>query len=116
MPGLRNGVRFLLENSLFPIGGTAVALIFANLNHESYHHIVHAEAAPHINLHFIVNDVLMCFFFAIAAKEIWNRNSVRLTGTTLTIKPLKMPAWSSTTTAPLAVRWSGKVKACLTAN
>ena len=71
MPQLKNGVRFLLENSLFLIGGTVAALIFANLDHESYHHIVHAEAAPHINLHFIVNDVLMCFFFAIATKEIF---------------------------------------------
>ena len=71
MAKLRNGVRFLLENSLFLIGGTIVALILANTNHESYYQIVHAEAAPHINLHFIVNDVLMCFFFALAAKEIW---------------------------------------------
>ncbi len=61
----------MLENSLFLIGGTAVALVFANLDYESYHHLVHTKAAPHINLHFIVNDVLMCFFFALAAKEIW---------------------------------------------
>ena len=71
MTRVRVGVRFLFENSLFLIGGTIAALIFANVNHESYHHIIHAEAAPHISFHFIVNDILMCFFFALAAKEIW---------------------------------------------
>ena len=71
MNPLKNGIRFLLENSLFLIGGTALALIYANLDHHGYHHLVHAEAAKHITLHFVVNDVLMCFFFALAAKEIW---------------------------------------------
>jgi NhaA family Na+:H+ antiporter len=71
MDALRNGVRFLLENSLFLIAGTIIALIMANIDNHGYHHIVHAEAAPHFSLHFVVNDVLMCLFFALAAKEIW---------------------------------------------
>jgi Na+:H+ antiporter, NhaA family len=71
MNSFKSGIRFLLENSLFLIGGTAMALIYANLDHHGYHDLVHAEAAKHISLHFIVNDVLMCFFFALAAKEIW---------------------------------------------
>jgi NhaA family Na+:H+ antiporter len=43
----------------------------ANLFHEQYHHLIHAELFQHFNFHFVVNDILMCFFFAMAAKEIW---------------------------------------------
>jgi len=71
MDSLRNGVRFLLENSLFLIAGTAIALVMANTHHETYHHLVHTEATPHLTLHFLVNEILMCFFFALATKEIW---------------------------------------------
>lgn len=71
MDAIRNSIRFLLENSLFLIIGTGVALVMANLFHEVYHHAVHHGPAPHFNLHFVVNDILMCFFFATAAKEIW---------------------------------------------
>jgi len=67
----KSGIQFLLENSLFLIAGTVVALAMANLAHHSYHDIIHAEAAPHVSMHFIVNEILMCFFFALAAKEIW---------------------------------------------
>ncbi len=80
---------FLLENSLFLIGGTVGALVLANTDHHLYHQLVHGvvkvgdlaqsqgvaatEAAAHtgLTLHFLVNDILMCFFFAMAAKEIW---------------------------------------------
>ena len=71
MGALRFGVRFLLENSLFLIGGTVVALVLANTIPDTYHHIIHAGPTPHFNLHFVVNDMLMCFFFALATKEIW---------------------------------------------
>jgi Na+:H+ antiporter, NhaA family len=64
-------INFLFENSAFLIIGTIGALVCANMFGHTYHNIVHAEMAEHINLHFIVNDVLMCFFFALAAKEIW---------------------------------------------
>lgn len=76
-----SAISFLLENSLFLIGGTLAALVLANLNHDLYRRLVHssllakhimtATSLPELSLHFIVNDVLMCFFFAIAAKEIW---------------------------------------------
>jgi NhaA family Na+:H+ antiporter len=71
LTAVRNGIRFLLENSLFLVAGTIAALILANAESHQYHAIVHTEVAPHISLHFVVNDVLMCFFFALAAKEIW---------------------------------------------
>jgi Na+:H+ antiporter, NhaA family len=77
MKFLKTGITFLLQNSLFLIGGTAIALIAANLAHEWYHHLIHNDLGllhlegHHFNFHFIVNDVFMCFFFGLAAKEIW---------------------------------------------
>jgi NhaA family Na+:H+ antiporter len=57
------GISFLLENSLFLVGGAVIGLIWANVAHESYEELHHT-------LHFVVNDILMVFFFAIAGKEI----------------------------------------------
>lgn len=56
-------IEFLSNNSLFLIGGSILALVMANLDPHKYHNWSHS-------LHFVVNDVLMFFFFAIAAKEI----------------------------------------------
>lgn len=69
-------LNFLFENSLFLIGGAVLALVWANLNEHTYHELVHFSAfsgslGHKLNLHFIVNDVLMALFFAIAAKEVW---------------------------------------------
>ncbi len=78
-----SAIGFLLENSLFLIGGTILALILANAQSHLYHTLVHGEISiggqpgatspdgDGLTLHFLVNDVLMCFFFAMAAKEIW---------------------------------------------
>lgn len=68
---VQKGITFLMENSLFLIAGTIAALLMANFNPEMYHHIIHHSQSPEPNLHFIINDVLMCFFFALATKEIW---------------------------------------------
>jgi NhaA family Na+:H+ antiporter len=51
------------ENSLGLLIGAAAGLIWANLAHGSYERFAHA-------LHFVVNDIGMVFFFALAAKEI----------------------------------------------
>ena len=56
-------VHFILDNSLLLIGGTIIALVWANLNAEAYEHFAHS-------IHFAVNDVGMVFFFALAAKEV----------------------------------------------
>lgn len=61
---VRSSIRFLLQNSLFLILGSVAGLVWANVDGGSYHRAAHA-------IHFVVNDVLMCFFFAIATKEIW---------------------------------------------
>src|SRR5918995_7109508 len=61
----RTGVgRFILDNSLLLLVGTAAAVIWANVDLASYEHVAHP-------LHFAVNDVGMAFFFALAAKEVF---------------------------------------------
>lgn len=81
---MRGTMRFMLENSLFLIMGAIAALIWANVDSEAYHHFQHltffhsdwighpgADGTRHFTLHFLVNDVLMALFFAIAGKEVW---------------------------------------------
>ncbi|MBF9035046.1 sodium:proton antiporter [Rhodobacterales bacterium HKCCE2091] len=79
---------FISNYSLFLIGGAILALIWANIDPTSYHHFVefeivhdfivghlHIDETGHevrtLTLHYLVNDVLMALFFAIAAKEVW---------------------------------------------
>jgi NhaA family Na+:H+ antiporter len=54
---------FVRDNSLLLIAGAVTALIWANLDHDSYARLTHP-------LHFAVNDIGMVFFFALATKEI----------------------------------------------
>lgn len=61
------------EYSLPLILGVVLAVVWANVSPESYHHFVHEPIiGEHINLHWLVNDVFMVFFFAIAGVEIVN--------------------------------------------
>jgi NhaA family Na+:H+ antiporter len=60
----RGLLRFVLDNSLLLLVGTAAALLWANLDPGSYDAVAHP-------LHFWVNDVGMVFFFALAAKEVF---------------------------------------------
>ena len=91
---------FLTNYSLLLIGGALIALVWANIDAHSYHLVVdyplwfndrigadlhhweevlgedaalfgHAETAKVLTFHYLVNDILMAFFFAIAAKEVW---------------------------------------------
>ena len=80
---------FVTNYSLLLIIGALIALVWANIDAESYHHFVefeiihdfiighaHYDEAGHVEyrsltFHYLVNDVLMAFFFAIAAKEVW---------------------------------------------
>jgi len=55
---------FTIDNSLLLVAGTVAALVWANLDLRSY------EAFSHSPLHFVVNDIGMVSFFALAAKEI----------------------------------------------
>jgi hypothetical protein len=56
--------RFIFDNSLLLLAGTAAAVVWANLDVSSYDRL----ADP---LHFWVNDLGMAFFFALAAKEVF---------------------------------------------
>ena len=56
--------RLVLDNSLLLVAGTVAAVAWANLDLSSYDAVAHP-------LHFWVNDVGMVFFFALAAKEVF---------------------------------------------
>jgi len=60
----RRTFKFIVDNSLLLVGGTIAALIWANVDANSYHHFADA-------LHFAVNDIGMVFFFALATKEVY---------------------------------------------
>ena len=61
---LAQAFRFVFGNSVLLIIGTVAALAWANLGPDTY--------APFANAsHFVVNDVGMVFFFALAAKEVF---------------------------------------------
>ncbi len=79
---------FVANYSVLLIGGALLALVWANTYPNSYHDFVefvlvddfiigHAyfdeagQVHRTLTLHYLVNDVLMAFFFAIAAKEVW---------------------------------------------
>jgi Na+:H+ antiporter, NhaA family len=76
-------IQFMLRHSLFLVLGAVIALFAANVFPESYAHLVHVPllenpwiGTPHegsrvIDLHYVVNDVLMALFFALAGKEVW---------------------------------------------
>ena len=74
----RRGVINILQEFSVPlISGVVVAMLAANLMPDAYHHAVHwkpfgdlAIFGHLLDLHFIVNDIFMVFFFGIAAKEI----------------------------------------------
>ena len=55
---------FVFDNSLPLLAGTAAAVLWANVDHESYDAVAHS-------LHFWVNEIGMVFFFALAAKEVF---------------------------------------------
>lgn len=59
----RQATKTFLDNSGLLIVGTLIALVWANLDHESYVRLVH-------DLHVPINDIGMAFFFALATKEV----------------------------------------------
>lgn len=63
-------VKLLQEFSIPLIAGVIAALFWANISPESYHHFIEEPLFGEVNFHFLVNDVFMVFFFAIAGVEI----------------------------------------------
>lgn len=79
---------YIAQYSILLISGAIIALVWANTHPDSYHHFIHTEIWTNpwigllhddgqghvtrvLTLHYLVNDVLMALFFAIAAKEVW---------------------------------------------
>lgn len=67
---MRERISLLREFSVPLIAGVLVALCWANLAPEGYHHFIHAPVLGSLSFHFITNDLFMVFFFGIAAVEI----------------------------------------------
>lgn len=84
-------MRFVFDNSLLLVAGTLAAVLWANLDLASYDRLTHT-------LHFWANDVGMVFFFALAAKEVFEA--------TLPGGPLASPRRAS---SPLAAAVGGMV-------
>ncbi len=57
--------RLVIDNSLLLVAGALTALVWANVDLASYDRVSHGP------LHFAVNDIGMVFFFALAAKEVF---------------------------------------------
>ena len=84
---------YVADYSLLLISGAAIALFWANVAPDSYHALVHfplwsggpvgvleshdGHSLRVMTLHFLFNDVLMAFFFAMAAKEVWEAVALR---------------------------------------
>lgn len=75
---------FLEEYSLLLLSGALIALVWANIDPLSYHELVEhklwkggfigkmKDGERVLTVHFLINDVFMAFFFAIAGKEVWD--------------------------------------------
>jgi NhaA family Na+:H+ antiporter len=67
---LKRRINLLREFSIPLFTGVVAALIWANYDHESYHHFIHGSFIGPLSFHFMTNDIFMVFFFGIAAVEI----------------------------------------------
>lgn len=67
---MKKTFNFLREFSIPLIAGVLVALAWANIDPHGYHEFLHHEIILGQNFHFLINDIFMVFFFAIAGVEI----------------------------------------------
>ena len=122
---------FISNYSLLLIGGALLALVWANVDPQAYHHFVNTPlwfGAPFgtdiahwveefgsaaagyniegvekvVTVHYLINDMLMAFFFALAAKEVWE--AVILNEGSLRGRKAATPLIA--TLGGMAVRWS----------
>ena len=89
-------VQFFFENQVFFMSGVVLALVWANVHPDSYRRLTEP-------FHFVVNDVLMAFFFGLAAKEV--REALLPGGPLSSFKKAAMPlvATLGGMTAPVAI-------------
>lgn len=82
---MRRYTKFVFENSLLLIAGALAGLLWANIAPSSYSTFRGIQIAPAswtavagnstghgLGLQYLVNDVLMALFFALAGKEVWS--------------------------------------------
>ncbi|ACH40338.1 sodium/proton antiporter family protein [Citrifermentans bemidjiense Bem] len=67
---MKKQLSLLQEFSIPLVAGVILALAWANLAPEQYHHLLHDPVLAGLSLHFITNDLFMTFFFGMAAVEI----------------------------------------------
>ena len=67
---MKRRFNLLREFSVPLISGVILAVLWANIDPNSYHKVVEQDILFGVDLHFIVNDIFMVFFFAMAAVEI----------------------------------------------
>jgi len=67
---MKKPLNLLREFSVPLFAGVVIAVAWANLAPENYHHLIHEPFWGTINIHFLTNDIFMAFFFGIAAAEI----------------------------------------------
>jgi len=67
---VKQRLSMLREFSVPLLAGVVVALVWANMAPEGYHHFNHDRIFGLFSIHFIVNDLFMVLFFGIAAAEI----------------------------------------------
>ena len=67
---MKKHVNLLREFSVPLLAGVLVALIWANLTPEGYHHFNHAPLLGALSFHFLTNELFMVLFFGMAAAEI----------------------------------------------
>ncbi|NMC55970.1 MAG: Na+/H+ antiporter NhaA [Eubacteriaceae bacterium] len=63
-------INYLKEFSIPLISGVIIALIWANMSDESYRRVIEDNIIGSISFHFLINEIFMVFFFAIATVEI----------------------------------------------
>lgn len=86
---LKKSIGLITEYQMWLLVGAVIALIWANTGYESYHALVHFPVFSNpwigemhdghrvVTVHFLINDVLMALFFAIAGKEIWEAAALK---------------------------------------
>lgn len=67
---MKHPINMLREFSVPLLAGVVVALVWANLAPEGYHHFTHEPLLGPLSFHFLVNDLFMVLFFGIAVAEI----------------------------------------------
>ncbi|MCL4109674.1 UNVERIFIED_CONTAM: hypothetical protein GTU68_055035 [Idotea baltica] len=67
---MKKTLQILQDFSIPLIAGVVVALVLANVSPDFYRTLIEVSIFDYTCLHFLANDIVMAFFFGIAAKEI----------------------------------------------